>query len=236
MKKECHSETICLSVLLRLFICLTETWLDKSIIDTVIFYGHSYTIVLRSDRMSGCHGGTLIAVENKFLSSTHIRFSSKSEFGCTVIMKSPHFSVGVVLFYLSPRGSRYYFNPITVENRLQTIFRDLESELESECEASIQGFVLGDFNYPNVDWSSVSSSNSEEQNVLEFLTECLFFTQIVHQPTHGGNILDIVFCSHPEIWDFSVSQSSCSDQYSVILSYEGFTTHDSSSSVFSMCC
>ena len=223
-----------LSIFSPTIICLTETWLDNSIIDTAIFSGHSYTLVLRSDRMSGCHGGILIAVENKFLSSTHIRFSSKSEIDCTFVMESPQFSVGIILFFLPPRGSRYYVNPIAVENRLQTIFRDLENEPESEWKASIQWLVLGDFNHPNVDWSSVSSLNSEEQNFLDFLTECLFFTQIIDQPTHkGGNILDIGFCSHPENWDFSVRQSSCSDHYSVILSYEGFITHDSSN-VFSM--
>ena len=212
--KKCNQFCNHLSICSPAINCFTETCLDNPIINTAIFYGHSYTVVLRSDLMSGCHchGGILIAVENKFLSSTHIRFSSKSEFGCTVVLESPHFSVGELLFYLPPRGSRYYVNPITVENRLQTIFRDLESELESECKASIQGFVLGDLNYSNVYWSSVFSSNSEEQNVPDFLTECLLYTQVIDQPTHGGNILDIVFCSHPENWDFAVRQSSCSDQ------------------------
>ena len=122
--------------------------------------------------MRGCHGGILIAVENKFLSSTQIRFSSRSKFDFTVVKESPHVFVGILLFYLPPLGLCYYVNPNTVENRLQTIFRDMENQLESESKASIQWLVLGDFNTPNVDWSSVSSSKSEEQNCLDFSTEC----------------------------------------------------------------
>ena len=74
----------------------------------------------------------------------------------------------------------------------------------------------------------------KSKNFLFFLLN-VYSLHKLYQSTHkGGNILDIVFCSHPEDWDFSVRQSSCSDHYSFVLFYEGFITNDSSSTVFSM--
>ena len=43
---------------------LTETWLDENVSDSEIFLGSSYTIISRSDRPQGQHGGILIAVSN----------------------------------------------------------------------------------------------------------------------------------------------------------------------------
>ena len=81
----------------------------------------------------------------------------------------------------------------------------------------------------------MSSAHSDEQTLLEFITEQLFFTQIIDQSTHrAGNILDLVFCSHPDDWDFVIKESSCSDHNFIFLIFEGIRLNYCSSSAFSL--
>ena len=55
-------------------------------------------------------------------------------------------------------------------------------------------YILGDFNFPNVDWKSYSSTSSMERYFLDFILE-KDLVQMVHEPTHKNqNNLDLVFC------------------------------------------
>ena len=43
-------------------------------------------------------------------------------------------------------------------------------------------------------------------------------TQIIDLPTHKlGSILDLIFCSHPDKWDFNIVERLCSDHYPILL-------------------
>lgn len=52
-------------------------------------------------------------------------------------------------------------------------------------------YSFGDFNFPDINWSRTSSSNSTSS---EFIELCLDFnfTQLVSEPTRDTNILDLI--------------------------------------------
>ena len=65
---------------------------------------------------------------------------------------------------------------------------------------NFQTCILGDFNFPNVDWSSdtiVSTSAMQSAQLLLGLRHELLLNQYVLVPTRGSNILDLCFCSNP---------------------------------------
>ena len=51
--------------------------------------------------------------------------------------------------------------------------------------------ILGDFNFPGVDWSSPNLSSLKP---LVNLCDSLFLSQQVHRPTRKSNILNLIFC------------------------------------------
>ena len=59
--------------------------------------------------------------------------------------------------------------------------------------------MLGDFNFPLIDWQSTVISSTHANSLLD-LTNFLYLDQLVQLPTRGANILDLVF-SNPLIID-----------------------------------
>ena len=115
-----------MSMLSPAIACLTETCLDKSVNDSAVLIGNPYSVIVRSYRTHGHHGGILIAFHNNFLKDIEIKYSSKSENDCVVLFKYAGLTLCVVLVYLPPRGSQFYVKPIVAELR----FRAITSEVE----------------------------------------------------------------------------------------------------------
>ena len=81
--------------------------------------------------------------------------------------------------------------------------------------------VMGDFNLPNVNWESNATAISVDQSLLDSMTQELLLEQIIKSPTHKiGNILDLVFVSQPDAFDYEVLPASFSDHYPLIISYD----------------
>ena len=59
---------------------------------------------------------------------------------------------------------------------------------------------MGDFNHGQIQWKSLESTGSEDQQFL-FLIQDSFLTQHVLEPTRGENVLDIVLSSQNELLD-----------------------------------
>ena len=64
-----------------------------------------------------------------------------------------------------------------------------------------QVIIMGDFNYPDVDWLAGTACNTHDSNTLDFVNslENCFYTQHVHSPTRDGSILDLVLTRDPDI-------------------------------------
>ena len=60
--------------------------------------------------------------------------------------------------------------------------------------------IMGDFNHGHIQWNSLESTGSEDQQFL-FLIQDSFLTQHVLEPTRGENVLDIVLSSQKELVD-----------------------------------
>ena len=59
---------------------------------------------------------------------------------------------------------------------------------------------MGDFNLGHIQWNSLESTGSEDQQFL-FLIQDSFLTQHVLEPTRGENVLDKVLSSQKELVD-----------------------------------
>ena len=53
---------------------------------------------------------------------------------------------------------------------------------------------MGDFNYPDIGWNSLDSSNESAKFLL--LVQNRFLTQHVLEPTRGDNVLDLILSSN----------------------------------------
>ena len=81
--------------------------------------------------------------------------------------------------------------------------------------------VMGDFNLSNVNWESNTTAISVDRSLIDSMTQELLFEQIIRSPTHkGGDILDLVFVSQPDAFDYKVLPATFSDYYPLIISYD----------------
>jgi len=70
--------------------------------------------------------------------------------------------------------------------------------------------IMGDFNYPEIDWSSCTvdaSASSDCKGFLESVEDC-FYTQHVKDPTRVNAVLDLVLTHKPDL----VSEVSINDR------------------------
>ena len=61
-------------------------------------------------------------------------------------------------------------------------------------DVSQQVCIAGDFNYPCIDWTNNTATDSTGDYLLHFVNE-LGFHQFVHEPTGENNLLDLTFCN-----------------------------------------
>ena len=91
----------------------------------------------------------------------------------------------VCVLYISPSAGNAYH--IQVLNFLRSL--SLENDL----------ILLGDFNYPDIDWNSYSGSSSQSSDFCDLISE-LNLRQLVVSPTHrAGNILDLILTNNDQI-------------------------------------
>ena len=102
----------------------------------------------------------------------------------------------VCVVYLSP-----FFN--------LTLFNDIISFLIDLSSSTKPVFIMGDFNLPDINWSTLSSSSMHSDLFCDFLYDCNL-SQLVTAPTHcKGNCLDLILTNFPD----SVSPISISSHH-----------------------
>ena len=78
-------------------------------------------------------------------------------------------------------------------------------ELLSQSEHVI---IVGDFNLPDINWSSLTGVSPFSKRFCEFIFDSNFI-QLVENPTHmKGNILDLVLTTTNNVRDLVVVQSN----------------------------
>lgn len=129
-------------------IILTETWLNKDINNSIINLP-GYSIESRTDRTDttgGRGGGIIVYVKEglNILVSDH----DDSDFNqyCSFSITTNDDVFNFICFYRSPNSS--------------TINNNLLSEVIRNAKSNI--FIIGDLNYPNIDWeTSIGDKKSE---------------------------------------------------------------------------
>ena len=169
--------------------CFTETWLDQTILDSVLDESKSYNIV-RLDRQTNKKGGELLVMIPKSIPYNVLnQLSVSANF---IECLSINFYVDKVKHNLGLvyRPPVYY----SCENELQLYI----SAISKLCLQDVDCIIVGDFNHPNINWKQNIGSNRQEKLLLESINN-LGFHQINDSPTRNQNILDICLTNNPII-------------------------------------
>jgi len=159
-------------------IAITESWTTPDISDNEL--GLDGFVLFRKDRSEirvGKGGGVLLYVSN--------------ELRCVAVEKLNAFKCESMWIELDDDSRANvivgvcYKSPIVSEHELKEMFSAIRHAAKSRC------LIVGDFNYPNIDWDSWECSKDDDEFVD--LIQDNFLFQHVRVATRGNNILDLVF-------------------------------------------
>ena len=87
-------------------------------------------------------------------------------------------------------------------------------DIPSENSTTPDIYIVGDFNYPDIDWQSEDKESTVRgygSDLIEFMNRH-FLTQIVDKATRGGNTLDLVLTIVPRyVHEVKARQTPLSD-------------------------
>ncbi|EFP02368.1 hypothetical protein CRE_01042 [Caenorhabditis remanei] len=164
--------------------CLTETTLDSSYSDNFLSLNNLFTVI-RRDRNK--HGGGIAILIRKPIKYNIIfipEYLQMVEALCCDILISGS-TLRIIVIY-NPSHSR--------------CLKDLLATLNYLLLTEHRVILTGHFNLGHVDWASLSASDSQCQDILDF-SMYNGLTQFVHDPTRidPPNILDLVFTNSNDL-------------------------------------
>ena len=178
-------------------ICVTETWLADFIFDQEILPS-GYTI-FRKDRSSR-GGGVLVAVSDTIPASVvpshtlHACPSHKDLEILSILLKFEKNQILLCCVYISPN-----VNDIYLANNISCLSQTIHSHSKSSNISSIPSITIGDFNLPDIQWDTLTSSSPNSRSFCDFVFDNAL-VQLIHEPTHTkGNILDLVLTNDNDL-------------------------------------
>ena len=170
-------------------VAVTETWLHQRILDTEIL-DSNYVIFCRDRPQLQRGGGVMICVKSDFISVCRRDLENETVEAVVCELSGINNSKLIIAaFYRPPNMDFDYLHDLV--NVLHNIRRTGVNNV----------FILGDFNFPDVDWSNYSSSSNLDSIFIESLFDC-FWSQLIISPTRTANnnstILDLLITSVPE--------------------------------------
>jgi len=162
---------------------ITESWCNPAVTDEELMIT-DYDL-FRCDRTVGNKGGGVLLYVKAALRPTEVQTSST--FADHICCKINDLLVGV--FYRSPN---YDIVGYDNNNKLCQLITDVSSK---HC------LLMGDFNFPHIDWHNHCVADSTSSECKEFY-QCIedsFLSQHVLEPTRGQSILDLVFTREPDL-------------------------------------
>lgn len=145
--------------------------------------------MFRQDRDTGNRGGGVLLYVRSDLKPT--QFIPKVEYPEHVWCR------------LVDSGGKGLLVGVCYRSANKELFKDSDQKLR-ELLSEVGGMnvlVMGDFNYPAIDWLSRSSTDSASLDTRLFL-DCLddkFYKQHVTTPTRAGAILDLLLSTEPDL-------------------------------------
>ena len=157
----------------------------------------NYTIFLKDRRSRG--GGVLVAVD--------------SSLSCYEVASPPDLAV------ISVKIGHILLCTVYISPNIDTgSLMNLLSYLADLSSSSEHLLIVGDFNAPDIKWSSLTGTQSHSNLICDFVFHANF-TQVVLEPTHTkGHILDIVLANCDLIQNLQVDTAHpvlSSDHYAI---------------------
>ena len=168
----------------------TESWLDETIPSTEHLPTDRFN-VFRNDRNSN-GGGVFILVSKKFVCLPLVIPNNPCEltFAKVDLLDCPKLIVGA--FYRPPATDQDYFYSFDEITRLLIT-----------SHPNVHFWIGGDFNLPDVSWTSNSVPPGAKDSFIckaaVQLAQDAALTQVVDQPTRGNNILDLFLTNMPSL-------------------------------------
>lgn len=170
-------------------VCVCETWLNNTILDTELLPGFN---IFRRDRTGRIGGGVLIAIKENLHATRRCDLERDGiELAVVQLSKANNEPVILYVYYRPPNSSP--------DAGLSLLNNSIASNPESCCI-----ILVGDFNIPSISWSDSPSTPintggcSNGENLCELIGDN-FLYQFVDGPTHrAGNKLDLLFCNRTE--------------------------------------
>ena len=151
-------------------ICLTETWLQKDTPNSFLLLP-AYSIYRHDRDTRG--GGVLIAVNNKFISNEIGNMPSDNEIVGVDIMITQIMKLRVICAYRPPNTSDY---------NVESFF----SQIERLIKIDSPFILLGDFNFPDVSWTTSTFPDNKKYTVFQkFYFRNQPMEQLIHFPTRS---------------------------------------------------
>ena len=169
-------------------ICIAETWLTEEIAENELFLPQYQCFVSnrKSTPKTTSHGGTMICIK-RTINSEQLYFDYEvngSVIACNATLGKKN--TLILCCYFPPENSKYAYN----EDHLQSFFRNIGILQKKFNEV----MIYGDFNFPTINWKSLSSSIHLENKFLEHL-ESHALQQKVNFHTASSGILDLFLVS-----------------------------------------
>ena len=189
------------------FVAITETWLQDHIKDAQLTIDGFH--VTRCDRGSRGGGGVLLYSHRNYPTSEDECVKYDDSYCLGLFVKFSTLKLGVFVVYRPPDAPR---------ERFLGVLAFVEECMQEQLDRSFQVCVVGDFNFPDIDWytervlsgQTVDSQDSARE-FLRFLSS-KFMNQYVDRPTRDSNILDLFCADNPSlVQSLTVSQPGLSD-------------------------
>ena len=133
-------------------VCLTETWLDKFSADDSVFLNSPYTVISRTDRSSGPHGGVVIgALPNANASLSEVPIVNQFDFGCAVLVRTGDYCFIIATIYLPPKDSNYRINANSLTEFITEVSNYLKKYALKHGMLNTDLYLVGDLNLPHTD-------------------------------------------------------------------------------------
>ena len=189
------------------FVAITETWLQDHIKDAQLtIEGFDVTRCDRGDRGGG---GVLLYSHQSYPISEEECAKYDDSYCLALFVKFITLKLGVFVVYRPPEAPREKF---------LGVLAFVQKCMDEQLDRSFQVCVVGDFNFPDIDWHSEKvlsgqtvDSQDSAREFLRFLNS-KFMNQYVDRPTRDSNILDLFCADNPSlVQSLTVSQPGLSD-------------------------
>ena len=198
------------------FFVLTESHLKSYIKDAeVAIPGYG---LVRADRDTRSQGGVIIYYQD-YLSATHVsRFSNQvCEVAMTLISQ---LNVIIIAIYRPPDTTLPVFQAALTEINLYL----KKHSNNSDCDV----MLMGDTNFPNVDWktesveSGCSKNDRECFKAMQLIMSDHFLTQMVDVATRQNNILDVIMTNNTQLIRKTETEDTIMSDHKYITCYLGY--------------